>query len=180
MLNYLVTRRSTCLTHLLYLLLIGPSIRCSSTSPRSSAPPPSTSHSRPTGRRPGCAHTELRPQPCSMPAPLLPCLSSYRPSLPRRTRCGAGAAQTAELQRHSTYTEADLQVCTARYVWSTRYVIYTMPYSPYEHAHAHRYYALVYGTTGVRERHARHPRGCGDPEPAVRAQEVRSSRVRLR
>ena len=58
------------------------------------------------------------------------CLSCYRPSLPRRTRCGAGAAQTAELQRHSTYTEADLQVCTARYVWSTRYVIYTMPYSP--------------------------------------------------
>ena len=42
------------------------------------------------------------------------CLSCYRPPLPRRTRCGAGAAQTAELQRHSTYTEADLQVYTAR------------------------------------------------------------------
>ena len=95
------------------------SIRCSSTCPRRFPPPLSISHSRPAGTRPGCAPScvlslsaadpQYRFLPPAFPFALVPPFS--RPS--SQVRGGRGAVlawQTAELQRHSTYTEADLQV----------------------------------------------------------------------
>ena len=90
-------------------------------------------------------------QPARLPPSLPPCFSCCRLSLPRRTRCGAGAADCRAPEAFDLHggRPAGLYCTYSVCVLDTH--------------HTYMYY--MHTTTGLRARHTRHPCGCGDPQP---------------